>query len=141
MSTSTTSTSEASNLTEEQKRMLFSEKLNSFFRQAGLQASIHVPELRGFVVIYDYFGTLNDLNGLSKGIALSSDGGPINTPDGLVGITLATMQGLAHLQDDLMNTALGLSEACKESQKELLAAKEELADLQSKISQAKGETE
>jgi hypothetical protein len=120
--------------------MLFSEKLNSFFRQAGLQASIHVPELRGFVVIYDYFGTLNDLNGLSKGIALSSDGGPINTPDGLVGITLATMQGLAHLQDDLMNTALGISDHIKESQKELLAAKEELASLQEKIAAAKGET-
>jgi hypothetical protein len=115
------------NLTEEQKKLMFDEKLNNTFREASHKAFLDVPELRSVVVIYDYHRNLNDLPNISKGLWLSADGGPVKSVDSVAGSLGAVLQSAAHIFDDLFQHHQALQAELTDLSKQILEKRKELA--------------
>lgn len=86
----------------EEQQLMFHEKLDSFFRDTGQKAFMAVPELRSIVVVYDFYGKLNDTPGINKGMWLHSEGGSEKPADSIAGSAGATIQALAHMLDEQM---------------------------------------
>lgn len=85
----------------QQTKLLFDEKLNELFRPTANQAFTTCNELRSVLVIFDYYGALNDTPGVSKGLWLSADGNSPRATDSIVGSVGNTLQCLANMFDDM----------------------------------------
>lgn len=110
---------------EEQQKMLFDEKLNSIFRDASQNAFLKIPELRSVVIVYDFFGKLNDAQGVNKGMWLHASGSGDKPADSIVGSAGATIQALAHMIDEQMAMYAKLSNELLEVSKALAKTKKE----------------
>jgi hypothetical protein len=110
----------------EEKKLMFDEKLNNQFRETAHQAFLEVPELRSVIVVYDYYRNLNDLPNVSKGLWLAADGGKDKTVDSVMGSYGALLQSAAHILDELFQKHAELQLQLTEISKTLLEKKREL---------------
>lgn len=117
--------------------MMFDSQLVELFRPTIDQAFIsHGDVLRSVVVVLDYYGALNDTDGINKAIWLGPEG-PQNDPAGIVGSIGVTLQAAAHMFDrsfQLLHTIREEMESTltdlHERKVELESVKKELAALQ-----------
>ena len=116
-------------LTEEQKKMYFDEKLNQIFREASHDAFLRVPELRSVVVVYDYFKDLNDADNISKGMWLHTSGNKDKPADSISGSIGATLAALFHMIDEQMQQHMYLTQELTNLTKQVVARKQELEGL------------
>jgi hypothetical protein len=114
---------------DEQKLLMFDEKLNQRFRDTAHLAFLDVPELRSVVVVYDYFRNLNDMPDVSKGLWLSADGGNHKTNDTVAGSLGALLQSTAHVLDEMFQRHQALLTQMTELSKTILEKQHELANL------------
>jgi len=128
MATSTTPKTETPS-DEEQEKLMFDEQLNQIFREACQSAFLKVPELRSAVVVFDFYRSLNDMDGISKGLWLSADGGKIKSADSVTGSLGATLQAAAHILDEQMQLYQTISVQLTEVSKALLERQHELEAL------------
>lgn len=111
------------------KKLLFDEKINAVFRPAINDAFAAVPELRSVVVVYDYYGRLNDAQDIGKGMWLSADGSSPRPSDAIVGSIASTLQCLAHMLDDAFQMVGQLNQEYVDVSRKLLEAKEALSSV------------
>lgn len=117
--------------TEDEKQpLMFDEKLDTLFRNAGHQALLTVPELRSVIVVYDYFRELNDVPDISKGVWLSAEGDAERPLDAVMGSFGVMLQGTAQILDSLFQRHAIL-------QAELTRVSQELLDKYQKLARVK----
>lgn len=129
MSSQNPTKSNEEELTEEQKKMYFDEKLNQIFREASHDAFLRVPELRSVVVVYDYFKDLNDADNISKGMWLHTSGNKDKPADSISGSIGATLAALFHMIDEQMQQHMYLTQELTNLTKQVVARKQELEGL------------
>lgn len=115
---------------DEKKFLMFDEKLDNLFRDAGNRAFLAVPELRSVIVVYDYFRELNDSPDISKGIWLSTEGDGERPLDSVLGSFGVMLQGTAQILDLLFKRHATL-------QIEITRASQELLDTYQKLARVK----
>jgi hypothetical protein len=113
-------------LDDEQQKLMFDENLNQVFREACQKAFLQVPELRSVVVVYDYYRNLNDMEGISKGLWLHTEGGKTKPSDSVAGSLGATLQAAAHILDEQMQLYVTLTNQLTEVSKALMEKQNEL---------------
>ena len=114
----------------EQAPLMFDEQLNKVFREACQTAFLQVPELRSAVVVFDFYRNLNDMEGISKGLWLSADGGKTKSADSVTGSLGATLQAAAHILDEQMQLYATISNQLVEVSRAVLEKQNELKDLE-----------
>jgi len=129
MNTSTTQKPETPS-DDEQEKLMFDEQLNQIFREACQSAFLKVPELRSAVVVFDFYRSLNDMDGISKGLWLAAEGGAIKTADSVTGSLGAMLQAAAHILDEQMQLYSTISVQLTEVSKSLLEKQRELKALE-----------
>ena len=110
-------------MTEEQLKMFFDEKLTKMSKDLAQEAFLKVPELRSFIVVYDYYRNLNDADGITKGLWLHRDGKADKPVDSILGSTGAMIQALAHMLDDLMRKHAEVLQQLTQASQEILDLK------------------
>lgn len=111
---------------DEQKQLMFDEALNRIFRESCQTAFLQVPELRSVVVVYDYYRNLNDMDAISKGLWLHTEGGKDKPADAVVGALGATLQAAAHILDEQMQLYSVLTNQLTEVSRTLVEKQNEL---------------
>lgn len=107
------------------EKLFFDDKLKETFKEAAHQAFLSVPELRSVVITFDYYRELNDAPDITKGLWLSSDGQPVKKLDAVIGSIGATLQGVAHMFDDLFTYHQAMKQEITQLTQQLLEARQE----------------
>lgn len=101
---------------------MFDAHLVEMFRPTVAQAFVeHGDVLRSVVVSFDYYGALNDADGLSKGMWLGPFG-QVNTPDGIVGSAKVMVDALSVILNRAQQMIALLEQQMLDIQKQRLAA-------------------
>ena len=79
----------------------FEERTLQAFRETADRMFLDVPELRGVVVTFDWYGALNDAPGVSKGLWLTANHNQ-KSPDATLGALGVLIQNTAHVLDEAM---------------------------------------
>ena len=107
------------------ERLLFDEKLVRRFREAIQLAFADVPELRSVVVVFDFFGPYNDVEGVKKGVWLASDGDDPKPLDSVAGSLGVMLQSSTQVLDELMQRSMAVKQELTEASAKLLKIRQE----------------
>ena len=96
--------------------------------------------LRSVLVVFDYYGSLNDAPDLNKAIWLGPQGAQ-QEPAGIIGSIGASLQATAHMLDRAFLLRNALREDLEETQKALQTALQALHERKEELEQVKKELE
>lgn len=120
---------------EDQKQagIMFDAQLVELFRPTINQAFIeHADVLRSVVVSFDFYGPLNDTEGINKGIWLGSEGAQTD-PAGIIGSAGVTLQAAATIIDRGFQLLGGVREELQKTLQDLKERREELEQVKKEL--------
>jgi len=118
---------------QKQAGVMFDSQLVELFMPTINEAfAEHADVLRSVVVSFDFYGPLNDTEGISKGIWLGSEGGQTD-PSGIIGSAGVTLQAAATILDRGFQLLGGVREELEKTLKELKERKEELEQVKAEL--------
>ena len=121
-----------------QPGLMFDSQLVELFRPTIDQAFLsHGDVLRSVVVVLDYYGALNDTDGINKAIWLGPEG-PQSDPAGIVGSIGVTLQAAAHMFDRSFQLLHTIREEMESTLKDLHERKVELESVTKELDALKG---
>lgn len=103
---------------------MFDERIERIFRPTVSEALVREPELRSVVVIYDFHGPFNDVDGVRKGLWVSGDGSGPKPIDAVVGSLRNTLQCAAEMLNELFMTHAQLSDEILKMSQTILQEKQ-----------------
>jgi len=121
--------------TEEIKQpgVMFDAQLVELFRPTIVEAfSAHTDVLRSVVISFDYYGQLNDADGVGKGIWLGAEGQQTD-PAGIIGSAGVTLQAAATILDRGFQLLQGVRTELENTFKELTERKQELEKVKAEL--------
>lgn len=122
-----------------QPGMMFDSQLVELVRPVIDQAFLeHGDVLRSCCVIFDYYGALNDTDGINKAVWLGPEG-PQSDPAGIVGSIAVTLQAAAHMFDRAFQLLHTVREESESTLTELLERKVELESVKKELDALRNE--
>lgn len=123
-----------------QPGVMFDNKLVELFRPTIDRAFLdHGDVLRSTVVVFDYYGALNDTDGINKAIWLGPEG-PQSDPAGIVGSIGVTLQAAAHMFDRSFQLLHQVREEMESTLSELHERKKELESVKEELDKLGGDS-
>lgn len=118
---------------QKQAGVMFDSQLVEHFMPTINEAfAAHADVLRSVVVSFDFYGPLNDTEGISKGIWLGSEGAQTD-PSGIIGSAGVTLQAAATILDRGFQLLGHVREDLEKTLQELKERKEELEQVKAEL--------
>jgi len=127
--------------TQEQEtpdRLTFDVAVCEKLRAAFHDVFLNHPEVKALAASITWNGNLNDAQ-IMHGLWLSSDGGPVSTPDGLIGSAFQTIKMLDEQVGRGLNLVTYLRDQVQVLGPEVVAKHEEIKELEEEIEKRKQE--
>lgn len=123
-----------------QPGVMFDSQLVEHFRPTIDRAFLdHGDVLRSVVVVFDYYGALNDTDGVNKAIWLGPEG-PQSDPAGIVGSIGVTLQAAAHMFDRSFQLLHTIREEMENTLTDLHERKVELETVKKELENIRGDS-